>query len=212
MTVEFEKIEFKDGREKPVMANDFNTMQNNIQGAINTLDTNKQDTLTAGENITIENGIISAIGGGSGGSCDCENCEEGTWTPTFSCITDADAPTVTYKQQTGEYIKIPLKGTEYSFVYIHFYLKGVITAVKGDNYAAIGGLPLTPATSSTEGLTFTTFARGVDVSHAIPVGLIAGGKIRIRNASGGARGAAENWIVDSGDATIVASGFYLTKQ
>ena len=66
MAVELEKIEFKDGREKPVMAKDFNTMQDNTQAALNTLDANKQDVLTAGDNITIENGVISSTGGGGG--------------------------------------------------------------------------------------------------------------------------------------------------
>lgn len=166
----------------------------------------KQDTLTAGENITIENGIISALGSGTA------ECEEGTWTPTFTCQSDSDTPTVTYKQQTGAYIKIPLKGTIYSFVYIHFYLKGIITAVKGNNYAAVGGLPFTPATSSTEGIAFTTFAKGVNTTHAIPTGIFVQGKINIKSATGGSRGAAEKWITDSGDCTIVGSGFYLTKQ
>jgi hypothetical protein len=64
MAVELTKIEFKDGREKPVMAKDFNDMQNNTQTALNTLDSNKQDTLTQGEGIEIKDGVISATGGG----------------------------------------------------------------------------------------------------------------------------------------------------
>ena len=43
----------------------FDTKEEVISTALNELDTNKQDVLTAGANITIQNNVISATGGGS---------------------------------------------------------------------------------------------------------------------------------------------------
>lgn len=76
MAIELEKIEFKDFQEPAVGAENLNQLQDNTQTALNTLDTNKQDKLTAGNNITIENGIISSSGGGSGSIIDSTNIED----------------------------------------------------------------------------------------------------------------------------------------
>lgn len=62
MAIELEKIEFNDFQEPSIGAENLNQLQDNTQTALNTLDTNKQDKLTAGNNITIENGIISVDG------------------------------------------------------------------------------------------------------------------------------------------------------
>lgn len=52
-----------------------------VKGAIDELASGKQNTLTAGDNITIENGVISATGGGTGSiNYSTEEIEVGVWT------------------------------------------------------------------------------------------------------------------------------------
>jgi hypothetical protein len=58
MAVELERIEFKDFQEPAVGAENLNKLQDNTQNALD----KKQDTLTAGDNITIEEGVISSKG------------------------------------------------------------------------------------------------------------------------------------------------------
>lgn len=113
MAIEMEEIEFKDFQEPSVGAENLNKMQRNFKTALNNLDENKQNKLTAGENITIdengvisatdtnttytagenitidENGVISAIGGGS-------SLEIATQTITGSVTVDS------YKRGAGQ--------------------------------------------------------------------------------------------------------------
>ena len=129
MAIELEKIQFKDGRENPVKAEQFNKMQDNIETALNALDANRQETLiagenitiengvisatdtkyTAGENITIENGVISSTGGGTGGG----SASEVLWenpnpTATF------EPQTVQLKNNTYDYFRVIYRsGTRY---------------------------------------------------------------------------------------------------
>lgn len=71
-----DKIIFSDFEAPGMSASNLNQMQTNIENAIGDVQDNvdtlsttvggKQDTLTAGTNITIENNVISSTGGGSG--------------------------------------------------------------------------------------------------------------------------------------------------
>jgi hypothetical protein len=62
-------INFINKQKPAVSAQNLNQMQTNIQTAITELEGNIEDTyqekLTTGDNITIENGVISATGGGT---------------------------------------------------------------------------------------------------------------------------------------------------
>lgn len=61
MAIELEKINFTDYEEPSVSGATLNNMQEKIQSALN----KAQEALTAGDNIKIENGVISTIGGGT---------------------------------------------------------------------------------------------------------------------------------------------------
>jgi hypothetical protein len=102
------------------------------------LNTKKQDVLTAGDNITIENGIISSTGGGTGGGSGESGgivIENGEWTPEIGCVNEP-APTVTYTYQRGSYMKIG------NLVFLKFSIRGKITALNGtNNYATVTNLP-----------------------------------------------------------------------
>lgn len=60
---------------------------------------------------------------------------EGSWTPVLSTLANK-APTMTYIIQEGTYKKIG------KLVYLSFYIRGKITALKDtDNYATVTGIP-----------------------------------------------------------------------
>lgn len=60
MAIELEKINFTDYEEPSVSGETLNNMQEKMQTALN----KAQEILTSGDNITIENNVISATGGG----------------------------------------------------------------------------------------------------------------------------------------------------
>lgn len=62
MAIELEKINFTDYEEPSVSSATLNNMQEKMQTALN----KAQETLIAGDNINIENNVISVTGGGSG--------------------------------------------------------------------------------------------------------------------------------------------------
>lgn len=68
----------------------------------------------------------------------------GQWTPTLSCLTPSEAPTVEYSVRKGNYVRIRI-AENVSIVFIDLTLRGNITQINttGNNYATIAGLPFT---------------------------------------------------------------------
>lgn len=131
------------------------------------------------------------------------------WTPQLSCHNASEAPAVTYTAQTGYGCKIKITDT-LSIVFVSVYLRGNITAISGNNYACIAGLPYTQSMNGGySSFNFSTFLKGIDETHPMPVGYFASKTIRIQN--GGRGSPVERWVV--GDSfQIYGSGFYFTNE
>lgn len=149
--------------------------------------------------------------------------KHGTFTPYLSCTDTSKAPTVIYRNnsdQYGEYWKTPLKNGK-SLVFITIWMRGWITSVVSDGYACIRGLPfandgyyMSPAENA---FNFSSFFRGIDTTHPMPVAFIDNNKaIRIQNASPAARGGVvEFWVTNYQTDyafEISGSGWYVTTE
>lgn len=131
-----------------------------------------------------------------------------TWTPTLTCVTASEAPTVTYTSRQGHYTKIKIS-ENMSIVFVDCYIRGNITAVSsGNNYAVIAGLPYT-ASTGTGSCLFSMFYRGVTFASPMPTGYFTSKLIRIQNGTRGS--SSEHWAV--GDNFLIeGSGFYFTTE
>lgn len=208
MAVELEKIIFEDlpSTNTPINATNLNKMQSNIENAINsggsvsdTLEV--QDTTKIAPSIRLTEKIIN------------DGYEYGEWTPNLANLSENSTPTVSYSNQTGTYVKIPIKGTEKSLVYYTLSIKGIISGTSGNNYAAIKGLPFVPATSGLEACNFTSFYKGINDSHPIPTGKIRSGAIGIYNATTSSRGGVvETWVTNTTACEIQGNGLYITNE
>ena len=78
-----------------VSQTEFDTKEEVISTALNSLDTNKQDKLTAGQNITIQNNVISATGGGG-------TQQQADWNQTDTTAVDF----IKNKPDTSDFVSI----------------------------------------------------------------------------------------------------------
>ena len=92
----YTKTEVNTALAAKVDQSDFDTKEEVVSTALNTLNTTKQDKLTAGQNITIQNNVISATGGEQ---------QQADWNQTDSTAVDyiKNKPTI---PDTSDYVSI----------------------------------------------------------------------------------------------------------
>jgi len=103
-----------------------------------------------------------------------DDYEEGTWTPTYS--TDGTAPSLTYADRAGFYIKIG------RMVFISFKLEAATVSSQGTGNMNLTGLPFTASPSSVSGFSAISvgYSAGWSTSQS-PIGaLIFSGNTFIR--------------------------------
>lgn len=106
-----------------------------------------------------------------------DDYEEGTWTPTFTISSGS----ITYANQTGNYVKIGRQVT------VTFYVN-ISTATSAISSSGVGGLPFAGANTNYGGAAFAYFGAGLFNSYGNMQGLMAASttELQLRGTNNGA--------------------------